>query len=82
MIQPCGLQKELLKLSRESRHWVLSLSAEIDRLREENGKLRTHLTEIMGLPCGWQASDTTKRAVAIAEVALSEDATPIEWSKP
>ncbi len=28
MIQPEGLQQELLKLSRESRQWVLSLSAE------------------------------------------------------
>jgi hypothetical protein len=35
MIQPEGLQADLLKCSRETRKWILHLSTEVERLAEE-----------------------------------------------
>ena len=74
MNQPEGLQRDLLKCSRVSREWVLSLSNEIDRLRElaiDRNRKIIELTDALALRAETLDDEISRLTAENAELKIA-----------
>ena len=60
--QPRGLQRELMRLSRPARQWVLAVSAEVERLRAESEEAKTNTGKEADEETGRRLNETERCA--------------------